>query len=92
MLVNLSPSFQMVSKMASGYKKVRISKDFNGYCVQVLPVNYHTKPFVSGYNLKSYKSSLIRWNNETSTMDKECQALGPNTCLKVFYEQLVRER
>ena len=49
-------------------------------------------PFVSGYNLKSYKSSLIRWNNETTTMDKECQALGPNTCLKVFYEQLVRER
>ena len=45
MLVNLSPGFQMVSKMVSGYKKVRISKDFNGYWIQVLPVNYQTLCF-----------------------------------------------
>lgn len=42
-----------------------------------------------GYDVKSYRTSLLHWNNETSTMNKECESLGPSSCLRVYYEQLV---
>ena len=45
-------------------------------------------PF-SGFDLKSYRQSLTKWNAAISAMNEQCESLGPDYCLKVYYEQLI---
>jgi hypothetical protein len=47
------------------------------------------KVTISGYDLKSYRQSLSKWNSTITAMNNQCNELGPNSCLKVYYEQLV---
>ena len=44
---------------------------------------------ITGYDLKSYRQSLSKWNSTISAMNNQCDELGLNSCLKVYYEQLV---
>ena len=44
---------------------------------------------ISGFDLKSYRQSLTKWNSAISAMNDQCEELGPNYCLKVYYEQLI---
>ena len=44
---------------------------------------------ITGFNPKSYRKSLRKWNTEISTMNKQCEDLGSDYCFKVYYEQLV---
>ena len=42
-----------------------------------------------GFDLKSYRQCLQKWNAAISAMNDECKALGPKHCLPVIYEQMV---
>ena len=44
---------------------------------------------ISGFDLKSYKSCLLKWNQAIETMYYQCVRLGLERCLPVRYEQLV---
>lgn len=44
---------------------------------------------VGGFNLKSYKDSMKSWNKMIERMYAQCVELGRETCLPVYYEQLV---
>ena len=43
----------------------------------------------AGFDLKSYRQCLQKWNAAITAMNEECKALGPRNCLPVIYEQLV---
>jgi len=47
------------------------------------------KVTITGFDLKSYKQSLTKWNAAISAMNDQCEELGSDHCLKVYYEQLV---
>ncbi|CAN7985140.1 unnamed protein product, partial [Ixodes hexagonus] len=44
---------------------------------------------ITGYDLTDYRQCLKRWNAAMSSMYSQCQQLGPELCLPVYYEQLV---
>ena len=44
---------------------------------------------ISGFDPKSYRKSLTKWNTAISTMNNQCEDLGSDYCFKVYYEQLV---
>jgi len=48
------------------------------------------KVTITGFDLKSYRQSLTKWNGAITAMNDQCDELGPDYCLKVYYEQLVR--
>ena len=48
------------------------------------------KVTITGFDLKSYRQSLTKWNGAITAMNDQCDELGPEYCLKVYYEQLVR--
>lgn len=47
------------------------------------------KVTITGFDLKSYRQSLGKWNAAISAMNEQCNQLGPQHCLPVYYEQLV---
>lgn len=47
------------------------------------------KVTITGFDLKSYKQSLGKWNTAISAMNEQCKALGESHCLPVHYEQLI---
>jgi len=47
------------------------------------------KVTITGFDLKSYRQCLQKWNAAISAMNDECKALGPKHCLPVIYEQMV---
>lgn len=47
------------------------------------------KVTISGFDLTSYRQSLIKWNELIETMYSQCMEVGPESCLPVHYEQLV---
>merc|ERR1719220_790453 len=47
------------------------------------------KVTITGFDLKSYRRSLTKWNAAISAMNDQCEELGSDYCLKVYYEQLV---
>ncbi len=47
------------------------------------------KVTITGFDLKSYRQSLTKWNAAISAMNDQCNELGPDHCLKVYYEQLI---
>jgi len=47
------------------------------------------KVTITGFDLKSYRQCLQKWNAAISAMEDQCKELGPNGCLRVHYEQLV---
>lgn len=47
------------------------------------------KVTITGFDLKSYRQCLQKWNAAISAMNEECKSLGPKHCLPVIYEQLV---
>lgn len=47
------------------------------------------KVTISGYKMNDPKQCLGRWNTVVTNMEKECNAIGPQRCMVVYYEQLV---
>eukprot|EP00088_Acartia_fossae_P048322 TRINITY_DN5270_c0_g1_i4.p1 TRINITY_DN5270_c0_g1~~TRINITY_DN5270_c0_g1_i4.p1 ORF type:complete len:377 (-),score=68.73 TRINITY_DN5270_c0_g1_i4:216-1346(-) len=47
------------------------------------------KVTITGFDLKSYRQCLQKWNTAITAMNEQCKELGPNHCLPVYYEQLV---
>lgn len=47
------------------------------------------KVTITGFNLGSYKDCLMRWNSIIESMYAQCIDVGPETCMPVYYEQLV---
>jgi len=47
------------------------------------------KVTITGFNLDSYRDCLARWNNIVEHMYAQCIQVGPETCMPVYYEQLV---
>ena len=47
------------------------------------------KVTITGFDLSSYRQSLIKWNHAISTMYGQCKEIGSDKCLMVPYEQLV---
>ncbi|KAI4498308.1 hypothetical protein M0802_006487 [Mischocyttarus mexicanus] len=47
------------------------------------------KVTITGFDLTSYRQSLIRWNHAISAMYGQCREVGSDRCLMVPYEQLV---
>ena len=47
------------------------------------------KVTITGFNLDSYKDCLQRWNNIIEHMYAQCMSVGPDSCMPVYYEQLV---
>ena len=47
------------------------------------------KVTITGFNLDSFKDCMIRWNNIIEHMYAQCIDVGPETCMPVYYEQLV---
>merc|ERR1712038_908855 len=50
------------------------------------------KVTITGFDLKSYRQSLTKWNTAISTMNDQCEQMGSDYCMKVHYEQLIRYR
>ncbi|KAG8335794.1 protein-tyrosine sulfotransferase-like [Homalodisca vitripennis] len=44
---------------------------------------------ITGFDLTSYRQCLQRWNNAIATMYEQCQLVGSQRCMMVYYEQLV---
>lgn len=44
---------------------------------------------ITGFDLKSHRQCMQRWNAAADTMNRQCQTLGAGHCLRVPYEQLV---
>jgi len=47
------------------------------------------KVTITGFDLKSYRQCLQKWNTAITAMNEQCKELGPKNCLPVIYEQLV---
>jgi len=47
------------------------------------------KVTITGFDLKSYRQSLTKWNAAISAMNDQCDDLGPDYCMRVYYEQLI---
>ena len=47
------------------------------------------KVTITGFNLNSYRDCLAKWNQIIESMLTQCMMLGSETCLPVYYEQLV---
>ncbi|PBC32185.1 Protein-tyrosine sulfotransferase [Apis cerana cerana] len=47
------------------------------------------KVTITGFDLSSYRQSLIKWNHAISIMYGQCKEIGSDKCLMVPYEQLV---
>ncbi len=47
------------------------------------------KVTISGFDLKSYRTCLQKWNQAMESMYYQCLRVGPTRCLPVYYEQLV---
>merc|ERR1719273_1230536 len=47
------------------------------------------KVTITGFDLKSYRQCLTKWNAAITAMNDQCNELGEEHCLKVPYEQLV---
>jgi len=47
------------------------------------------KVTITGFDLKSYRQSLTKWNTAISTMNDQCEQMGSDYCMKVHYEQLI---
>lgn len=47
------------------------------------------KVTISGFDLKSYRSCLQKWNSAMEAMYYQCLRVGMHRCLPVYYEQLV---
>lgn len=47
------------------------------------------KVTITGFNLESYRDCLARWNNIIEHMYAQCIEVGAESCMPVYYEQLV---
>jgi len=47
------------------------------------------KVTITGFDLKSYRQCLQKWNAAITAMNEQCKELGPRNCLPVIYEQMV---
>jgi protein-tyrosine sulfotransferase len=47
------------------------------------------KVTITGFSLTDYRQNLISWNKGIKVMYEQCQEIGQNQCLMVYYEQLV---
>ncbi|PIK47713.1 putative protein-tyrosine sulfotransferase 1 [Apostichopus japonicus] len=47
------------------------------------------KVTISGFDIKSYRDCLKKWNLAIESMYNQCLEVGPDWCMPVFYEQLV---
>ena len=47
------------------------------------------KVTISGFDLKSYRNCLQKWNQAMESMYFQCIKLGKQRCMVVFYEQMV---
>ncbi len=47
------------------------------------------KVTITGFDLKSYRQCLTKWNAAITAMNDQCNEMGPGSCLRVYYEQLV---
>ncbi|XP_071094005.1 protein-tyrosine sulfotransferase 1-like [Haliotis cracherodii] len=47
------------------------------------------KVTISGFDLKSYRKCLQKWNQAVESMYGQCLRVGPYRCMPVYYEQLV---
>jgi len=47
------------------------------------------KVTITGFDLKSYRQCLQKWNAAITAMNEQCDQLGSKNCLPVIYEQLV---
>ena len=46
------------------------------------------KVTISGFDLKSYRKCLTKWNAALETMYSQCLSVGAHTCMPVYYEKL----
>lgn len=44
---------------------------------------------ITGFNLESYRDCLMRWNTIIEQMYAQCIEIGSESCMPVYYEQLV---
>ena len=58
-------------------------------CIGQLNKDFTNLLRFAGFDLKSYRQCLTKWNAAISAMNDECKALGPKHCLPVIYEQMV---
>lgn len=47
------------------------------------------KVTITGFDLENYRSCLMRWNEMIRVMYIQCMQVGLETCMPVYYEQLV---
>lgn len=47
------------------------------------------KVSISGFDIKSYKDVMVKWNRAIENMYQQCVHVGTSACLPVHYEQLV---
>ena len=47
------------------------------------------KVTITGFDLKSYRQCLTKWNAAIQSMNEQCEGLGEDHCMPVHYEQLV---
>nr|XP_034954963.1 protein-tyrosine sulfotransferase 2 [Zootoca vivipara]XP_034954964.1 protein-tyrosine sulfotransferase 2 [Zootoca vivipara]XP_034954965.1 protein-tyrosine sulfotransferase 2 [Zootoca vivipara] len=47
------------------------------------------KVTIAGFDLRSYRDCLIKWNKAIEVMHSQCLEIGLSRCLPIYYEQLV---
>ncbi|KAL3856526.1 hypothetical protein ACJMK2_011272 [Sinanodonta woodiana] len=44
---------------------------------------------ITGFDLKSFRNCMTKWNSAMEIMFSQCLHVGPDSCMPVYYEQLV---
>uniref|UniRef100_A0A0K8TT10 Protein-tyrosine sulfotransferase n=1 Tax=Tabanus bromius TaxID=304241 RepID=A0A0K8TT10_TABBR len=47
------------------------------------------KVTITGFDLRSYRQCLTKWNHAIEVMHEQCKEIGRERCMMVYYEQLV---
>lgn len=47
------------------------------------------KVTVTGFDLKDYRKSMVKWNKMIKSMFVQCELMGSDKCMIVYYEKLV---
>jgi protein-tyrosine sulfotransferase len=47
------------------------------------------KVTITGFNLNSYRDCLTKWSSMIEQMYIQCLSVGPESCMPVYYEQLI---
>ena len=78
-------SMDKILKIFPRSKFILMIRDGRATCHSIIS----RKVTIRGFDFHTYRGALRDWNRAIENMYNLCQAVGPDACLPVYYEQLV---